>query len=125
MKIECPTCHSPQRQTKAGLTHAGSQRYYCVACAKTYTPVPKPQGHPAALRQQAVTMRLEGVSRGKVARVLQVAPQSVGNWCQQAQQSLEQSGQRPLPPEAQLACAVIEMDELHSFVGAKRGEKKR
>ena len=125
MRIECPACHSSQRQTKAGLTRAGSQRYFCVACAKTYTPLPKPQGHPAPVRQQAVAMRLEGITQGKVARLLQVAPQSVGNWCQAAQQRLEQSGQAPLPPAAGLACGVIEMDELHSFVGAKRGEKKR
>lgn len=125
MKIECPQCHSQQRQTKAGFTRAGSQRYFCGACAKTYTPQAKAQGHAPALRQQAVVMRLEGISRNKVARLLQVAPQSVGNWCQQAQQRLERSGQSPLPAAAQLDCAVIEMDELHSFVGAKRGEKKR
>ena len=125
MKIECPQCRSSRRQTKAGLTRAGSQRYFCIVCIKTYTPQPKVQGHPPALRQQAVTMCLEGVCRSKVARSLQVAPQSVGNWCQQAQQRLEQSGQTPLPQDATLACAVIEMDELYSFVGAKRGEKKR
>jgi transposase-like protein len=78
------------------LTRAGSQRYFCIACAKTYTPQPKAQGHAAAFCQQAVAMRLEDVPRNKVARLLQVAPQSVGNWCQQAQQRLENSRQRPL-----------------------------
>jgi len=125
MKIECPQCSSAKRQTKAGFTRSGSQRYFCTACAKTYTPQPKPRGYAPALRQQAVSMCLEGIAQRKTARVLHVAVQSVVNWCQQAQQRLENSGQIPLPEAAQLACAVIEMDELHTFVGAKRGEKKR
>ena len=124
MKIQCPRCCSENRQTKAGLTRRGSQRYFCTACAKTYTPHPKRRGYPPQTRQQAVTMRLEGISQRKTARLLQVAVQSVGNWCQAAQQRLESSGQTPLPPEAKLECAVIEMDELYSFVGAKHGEKK-
>lgn len=124
MKIECPQCCSDKRQTKAGFTRSGSQRYFCVACAKTYTPQPKPRGYAPQVRQQAVRMCLEGIAQRKTARVLQVAVQSVGNWCQQAQQRLQSSGQTPLPEEAKLACAVIEMDELYSFVGAKRGEKK-
>ena len=129
MKIQCPhchgDCHGDTRQTKAGFTRSGSQRYFCSACAKTYTPDPKPRGHAPQVRQQAVAMRLEGVSQRKTARLLHVAVQSVGNWCHQAQQRLELSGQSPLPAAAQLDCGVIEMDELHSFVGAKRGEKKR
>ncbi len=124
MKIECPQCCSDKRQTKAGFTRSGSQRYFCTAWAKTYTPAPKPRGYAPEVRQQAVRMCLEGIAQRKTARVLQVAVQSVGNWCQQAQQRLQSSGQTPLPEEAKLACAVIEMDELYSFVGAKRGEKK-
>ncbi len=125
MNIQCPHCHGDTRHTKAGFTRSGSQRYFCTACAKTYTPDPKPRGHAPRVRQQAVAMRLEGVSQRKTARLLHVAVQSVGNWCQQAQQRLASSGQSPLPAAAKLDCAVIEMDELHSFVGAKRGEKKR
>lgn len=125
MKIKCPQCQSELRQTKAGFTRSGNQRYYCTACAKTYTPHPKARGYAPEVRRQAVAMRLEGISQRKTARLLQVAVQSVGNWCQDAQQRLEQRGQELLPASSQLACAVIERDELHSFVGAKRGEKKR
>ena len=130
MIVECPQCHSPQRQTKAGRTRAGSQRYFCAISAPPVArpipqyPVPKLQDHVPAVRQQAVTMCLEGVSRNKVARLLQVAPQSVSNWCQVAQERLVASGQTPLPAEAALSCAIVEMDELHTFVGAKRGLKR-
>ena len=125
MQIHCASCHSAQRQNKAGFTRSGSQRYFCTACDKTYTPVPKERGYSKELRRQAVAMRLEGTSQRKTARLLGVAVQSVGNWFQKAQQRVEQSGAEPLPPEAKLTCAVIEMDELYSFVGAKRGEKKK
>jgi len=124
MNIECPQCHRPQRQTKAGLTRVGSQRYFCGACAKTYTPRPKAPGHPPHLRQQALTLLREGLSQRKVACLLQVAPQSVANWLTVAHAYLEQQEEQTLPTQANLACAVVEMDELYSFAGAKRGSKK-
>lgn len=125
MQAHCPSCHSSRRQNKAGFTRSGSQRYFCTVCDKTYTPVPRARGYSPQVRRQAVAMRLEGTSQRKTARLLGVAVQSVGNWFQAAQQRLEQSGEQPLPAEAKLTCAVIEMDELHSFVGARRGEKKQ
>jgi len=115
MQIHCASCQSVQRQNKAGFTRSGSQHYFCTACDKTYTPVAKERGYSKELRRQAVAMRLEGTSQRKTARLLGVAVQSVGNWFQEAQQRLEQSGEEPLPPEAKLTCAVIEMDELYSF----------
>ena len=125
--IQCPHCHSPQRQSKAGMTRARSQRYFCSACQRTYTPQPKVAGYPAPLRQDAVRHAREGISQRKTARLLHVAPQSVANWLAQAATTLEtmqQQGQLPaVPPElAAHSQGVVEQDELYTFCNAKRAK---
>lgn len=97
--VKCPHCASDKRQNKAGRARFGSQRYFCCACARTYTPVPKPQGHPAALRQEAVPYRLEGVSQRKTARLLGVSLGSVANWQAQATARPQEQAIEPVPPQ--------------------------
>jgi transposase-like protein len=127
---KCPHCQSAKRQNKDGRTRFGSQRYFCSGCQRTYTPVGKPQGRPAALRQEAVRYSLEGLSQRKVARLLGVAPQSVANWLAQAGaklQEMQAQGQMPeVPPElAKLAEGAMEQDELYTFCHAKRAKKNK
>jgi transposase-like protein len=118
MKVQCPHCHSDKRQIKSGHTRFGSQRFRCTSCRKDYTPQPKPQGHASEVRQQAVRLSLEGLSQRKVARILGVAQQSVGNWLAQAHQRVQ--------AQALAACdSVVEMDELYTFDKAKKGKKTK
>lgn len=128
--IKCPHCQSCQRQTKFGFTRFHSQRYRCAACARIYTPSPKPQGHPAKVRQEAVRYSLEGLSQRKIARLLDVSPQSVANWLYQgaaALQNLQAQGHMPVvPPElAAHSKGVMEQDELYTFCNAKRAQKNK
>ncbi len=120
----CPHCGSDKRQTKAGRTATGSARRHCVACDKDYTPDPKPQGYPPQTRQQALALVLEGMSlRGAVARTVGVNPQSVANWLAAAQGELEDRGEASLPPAGAVTAETVELDEVHVFVGARKGEK--
>ena len=126
--VKCPHCQSDKRQNKDGLTRCGSQRYRCCSCARTYTPIAKLQGHPVALRQEAVRYSLEGLSQRKVARLLGVAPQSVANWLAQAGarlQVMQAQGEMPVvPPElVERADGVMEQDEVYTFCNAKRAKK--
>jgi len=122
--VKCPHCQSAKRQNKAGLTRFGSQRYFCGSCRRTYTPAPKPQGHPAQVRQQAVRYSLEGLSQRKIARLLQVAPGSVSNWQAQAAARLQEQQVPEVPPEVALhADGVMEQDEIYTFCNAKRTKK--
>ena len=124
--IKCPHCQSAKRQNKAGFTRFQSQRYFCCACSRTYTPVPKAQGCPASLRQEAVRYSLEGLSQRKTARLLRVSPQSVANWLHQAAQKLQELGVPEVPPElAQMADGVMEQDEVYTFCNAKRAKKDK
>ena len=124
--IQCPHCQSAQRQNKDGRTRFGSQRYFCSSCRRSYTPHRKPQGCSAEVRQAAVRYSLEGLSQRKVARLLDVAPQSVANWLAQAGAKLQELDFPEVPPElAQMADGVMEQDEVYTFCNAKRAKKNK
>jgi transposase-like protein len=112
----CPICHSSHRQIKNGHTLSGSQQYRCQACQKTYNPHPKQQGYPPALKQQALQMYVDGLSFRRIARLLGVNHQSVVNWVNAAHKALPAAK----PPSSGETVAVIEMDELFTFVGSKK-----
>lgn len=109
----CPTCHSP-RVHKAGQTRFGSQQWRCKDCWRRFTPEPKAQGHPEQVRQQAVKLYADGLSLRQIARQLGVAHRSVGLWVQAHVAQLPPAEQPPQP------IAVIEQDELFTFVGNKK-----
>lgn len=119
----CPHCASDKRQTKAGRTVTGSPRWHCVACDKDYTPEPKPNGYAPEVRRRALTLVLEGMSLRAAARVVGVNPQSVANWLADAQRAAQRRGLSSLPPAGAVEAETTELDEVHVFIGAKRGEK--
>ena len=61
----------------------------------------------------------------RIARTLSVNHQTVANWVASYQEQLQSSGQSQLPQDPILAAegTIVELDELHTFIGAKRGEK--
>ena len=121
----CPHCGSDKRQTKAGRTAYHSPRFHCVACDKDYTPQPKQPGYDLQTRQQALALHVEGLSFRRIARLLSVNAQSVANWVAAHQKALQERGEQTLPQDdpALGACQTVELDELHVFVGARKGEK--
>ena len=119
----CPHCHSAKRQTKAGKTKYHGARFHCTACDKDYTPQPKQQGYDPQTRQQAVALHLEGLSLRAVARLVAVNPQSVANWVGAHQQALHDKGETSLPASGTVAAETVELDEVHVFVGARKGQK--
>lgn len=113
--INCPYCQSTAL-IKAGHNSSGSQRYQCKACRRVHTPEPNPQGCPTATREQALRLYLEGLGVRRIGRVLKVHHQSISNWINAAEPQLN-----PTPPQPSEA-AVIELDELFTFVGQKKTE---
>ena len=80
-----------------------------------------------------MALYIEGLSFRRIARVLGVNHQTVVNWVTAHQKVLEQSGEKTLPSEeaALASCEVVELDEIHTFIGQRRdkqtpeGEKKK
>jgi hypothetical protein len=98
-----------------GHNRAGTQRYRCLACRRNFTPAPKEQGHGAALHEQAVRFYLEGMSLRAIGRLLGVVHQSVANWVAAAGMQLPEAVADAAPTE------TVEVDELLTFVGRKKG----
>ena len=111
--IKCPHCNETEDQVKAGKTRTGSQRYKCKPCNRRYTPNPKAQGYPDAIRQQAVRLYVDGMNYRRIARHLGVDHKSVINWVKAYTTQLPDA---PQPADVVKA----EMDELYTFVGAKK-----
>jgi transposase-like protein len=76
----CPACQSRHRQTKAGRTVNGAQRYQCQDCKRYYSPINQRYRYPSGMREQAARWHAAGKSLRQIARDLDVNPQTVVNW---------------------------------------------
>jgi len=112
----CPHCGSASEVRKWGHNRAGTQRYRCLVCQRNFTPSPKEQGHGVAIHEQAVRLYLEGMSLRAISRLLGVVHQSVANWVAAAARQLPRHLSDPTPAK------TIEVDELYTFVEAKKGK---
>ena len=109
----CPRCQT-NTLIKAGFNRSGSQRYQCKGCKHYVTLEPKPNGYADATRRQALQLYLEGIGLRRISRILEVAHQTIANWVNTAHAHLS------LPAPHPLESAVIELDELFTFVGQKK-----
>ena len=111
---QCPHCHSAERQVKSGHNRTGTQRLQCQSCRRQYTPAPHPLGYDEKTREAALKLYLEGNGFRRIGRLLSVNHQSVANWVTAAHARL------PAERVAAQAAGTPEMDELFTFVGAKK-----
>lgn len=98
---------------KAGRDPSESQRYTCKTCQRTHTPEPTPKGYPPELHEQALRLYLEGNGIRRIGRILGVNHQTVTNW-------INAAAQVPSTPPQPTESAVIQLDELYTFVGQKK-----
>lgn len=108
----CPYCQYTDGQIKNGMNPSGTQRYWCRACRRAYTPEPKPSGYAETVRQQAVQLYVDGMNLRRIARTLGVNHQSVANW-------VKAQAVRLPPAPVPSAVETIELDELFTFVEKK------
>jgi transposase-like protein len=120
----CPHCGSPHSVRKWGHNRAGTQRYRCLACQRTFTPFPKEQGHGAAVHEQAVQLTLEGMSQRAIGRLLGVVHHSVANWVAANAAAITTDPTDHSPPEEEGAGTVV-VDELETFIGGKKQSHQR
>lgn len=113
--IICPRCGARDHLDKDGHNRSGTQRYRCRTCRRAFTPTPKEQGHGAVTHEQAVRLYLEGMSLRAVGRILGVVHQSVANWVAEAAMGLPTRVSDARPSE------TVEVDELYTFIGRKKG----
>ena len=117
--ITCPHCQDTSRQVKAGFTHKGSQRFQCQLCRRQYTPEPFPLGYDDQTKAMALKLYLEGNGFRRIGRLLSVNHQSVVNWINAFHAGLR-AKKLALPVPGQVS--TLEMDELFTFIGAKKSQ---
>ncbi|HEX8608387.1 MAG TPA: IS1 family transposase [Pedobacter sp.] len=114
---QCPFCQQSEKQIKSGKNRCGSQRFLCQECGRTYTPEPKPQGYAEEVREKAVRMYVEGINFRRIGRLLAVNHQSVVNWVNLYHSKISGKAQEKA---TQTTAETVEMDELWTFIGAKK-----
>jgi transposase-like protein len=106
----CPKCHG-EGCVKDGIVN-GRQRYRCKACGYRHTVAERGAG--AAVRRQALQLYLEGMGFRAIGRFLEVSHVAVYYWVKSFGKAV--GSVRNTATEVK----VVEMDELHSYVGHKK-----
>jgi len=109
--MDCPRCHSSE-YCKDGIVH-GRQRYQCKGCQYRYTVKKKSDVKSSETRQLAHDMYLEGLGFRAIGRLLKVSHTAVFGWIKKTGQVAELSAKDE-------SIEVVEVDEMHTFVGQKK-----
>jgi len=109
--LNCARCKS-ERRTKDGIV-GGRQRYKCKDCGFRYT-IGDRSSAMNLLKRSALELYLEGLGFRSIGRILKVSHVSIYNWIRSFGEKIEKIRADPKAPE------VIEMDELHTYIGAKK-----
>lgn len=107
--LDCPKCFSAQ-VTKDGVVK-DKQRYKCKECNYRYRVAE--QGAPKEIKRQALTLYLEGLGFRSIGRILKYSHVSVYKWIKGFGEKLEAL-------KSDVAPTVVEIDEMHSYVGSKK-----
>ena len=109
--MKCSRCKS-EDNVKNGIA-LSRQRYKCKACGYNFTIELKSTSKPEDTKRQALLMYLEGLCFHSIGRILQASHVSVMNWVRKYGNDTDIiRNDKPF--------RVMELDELHSYVGNKK-----
>ena len=77
ISIPCPFCQQAEPVVKFGLTGAGSQRFQCKDCRKTFTPAPVVRAVTPEKEALILAHLQERTSIRGICRVLSCSPNTV------------------------------------------------
>ena len=109
--MRCSKCKS-EYSVKNGFMK-GAQRYKCKDCGCNYTVDYSIIAEKEKKRRFGLSMYLEGLGFHSIGRLLNVSHVSVINWVKKYGSELS-SVRNPKPVK------IMEMDELHTYVGSKK-----
>lgn len=105
----CPKCKTVDC-IKDGVV-GGRQRYQCKGCGYRHTVAYK--WYSEDVKQQALKLYLEGLGFRSIARVLNCSHVAVYKW-------IKQYGEKASLDLKATEIDVVEMDEMHSYIGSKK-----
>jgi transposase-like protein len=114
--MNCKHCNS-DKTVKDGKNPSGSEKYYCKACQRNFTPQPNLNGYSHEKKQETVKTYIDGTNYRRTGRLMKVSHQSVVNWVTEAAQDVKpEDAPSPVLGEED----VVELDELFTFVRDKK-----
>ena len=109
--MNCPKCGSTNH-CKDGVIK-GRQRYKCKECKYHYTVEQKSDVKSKEVQRMALEMYLEGLGFRAIGRILKISYGTVFQWIKKWGKWIE------LPQRSE-SIAVVELDEMHTYVGRKK-----
>ena len=109
--MNCARCGSIN-YCKDGIVK-GRQRYKCKDCSFHYTVERKSDVKSSDTKRMAFSMYLEGLGFRAIGRILSISYGTVYQWIKKWGSTLEL-------PKRNEAIEVVELDEMHTYVGRKK-----
>ena len=110
--MECLNCKSTH-VTKNGHRH-GKQNYHCQACGRQFVATYCLKGYSNEVKQHCLTLYVNGMGFRAIERCTGVNHNTVISWVKQVGKQLPNA-----PEEAEIP-QLAQLDELQTFVGAKK-----
>ena len=119
MNISCPYCQSGTVR-KNGSIHSGKQKYECLACQKQFVEDPQNKIILDDIKERIRRSLLERVSLEGICRIFDVSMPWLLGFMEKIFQSLpEDLNANVIAENDEFEVAVLEGDEMWSFVGSK------
>ena len=109
--MDCPKCKS-SCHIKDGIVQ-GRQRFKCKECLFRYTVERKSDVKTVDTKRLALDMYLEGLGFRSIGRVLKISYGTVYTW-------VKDWGAKVSLPRRESPVAIVELDEMHTYVGKKK-----
>ena len=123
MTLSCPQCSS-EAVRKNGTIHNGKQKYECIVCRRQFVENPDNKIIPADLKERVRRSLLERVSLEGICRIFDISMPWLLNFMTETVQSLpEDLNANVIAENDEFEVAVLEMDELWSFVGDRSNDQ--
>jgi hypothetical protein len=123
MTLSCPQCFS-EAVRKNGTIHNGKQKYECIACYRQFVENPENKIIPAELKERVRRALLERVSLEGICRIFDISMTWLLDFMTETFRSLpEDLNANVIAENDEFEVAVLEMDELWSFVGDRSNDQ--
>jgi len=109
--MDCPKCQS-NVFCKNGRVH-NRQRYLCKKCNYHYTVSQRSGTGNLSTKRQALELYLEGLGFRSIGRILNFSNVTILKW-------IRAFGEQLTKVKAERSVRVMEIDEMHSYIGSKK-----
>lgn len=109
--MDCPKCQSSVF-CKNGRAH-NRQRYLCKKCSYHYTVSQRSGTGNLSTKRQALELYLEGLGFRSIGRILNFSNVTILKW-------IRAFGEQLSKVKAERSVRVMEIDEMHSYIGSKK-----